>query len=153
MQEKEFKKIVENILIYYPMFYRKIKRSINHEKRLKYYNKPVGYYQVLGTLINTGSSLSISEIGKMLYISKPNMTALIDKLVKDGNVKRSRSSEDRRIVKVGITEEGNKFLIEAQKIVEENIKENLSNLDKNEVKTLNDSLENIKELLIKMNRK
>jgi len=150
MQENEFQRIVDNILIYYPLFYRKIKTSMNHEKRLKYYNKPLGYYQVLGTLINTGSSLSISEIGKMLYISKPNMTALIDKLVKDGNVKRSRSSEDRRIIKVEITEEGRKFMFHAQDSVKVNIKENLSNLDENEIEILNESLENIRKLFIKI---
>ncbi|MGB9979631.1 MarR family winged helix-turn-helix transcriptional regulator [Methanobacterium sp.] len=150
MQEKEFQRIVDNILIYYPLFYRKIKTSMSQEKRLKYYNKPLGYYQVLGTLINTGSSLSISEIGKMLYISKPNMTALIDKLVKDGNVNRSRSSEDRRIIKVEITEEGRNFMFHAQKSVEINIKENLSNLDSTEIQILNESLENIRKLFIKI---
>ena len=150
MQENEFQRIVDKILIYYPLFYRKIKTSMNHETRLKYYNKPLGYYQVLGTLINTGSSLSISEIGKMLYISKPNMTALIDKLVKDGNVKRLRSSEDRRIIKVEITEDGRDFMFHAQDSVKVNIKENLSNLDENEIEILNESLENIRKLFIKI---
>ena len=101
MQEKEFEKMVDNILIYYPLFYRKIKTSMNHEKHSRY-SKPTGYYQVLGILIHLGP-LSISEIGKMLYISKPNMTSLIDRLVTDGNAKRTRSKDDRRIVKVEIT--------------------------------------------------
>ncbi len=151
MQGKEFEKMVDNILIYYPLFYRKIKTSINHEKHSKY-NKPTGYYQVLGILIHVGP-LPISEIGKMLFISKPNMTSLIDKLVKDGNVKRSRSNADRRIVKVEITEEGKEFMIEGRKAVEKNIKENILNLTENEIEVLNDSLENIKKLLIKMSNK
>ena len=151
MQEKEFEKIVDNILIYYPLFYRKIKTSINHEKHSKY-GKPIGYYQVLGTLIDRGP-LPISEIGRMLYISKPNMTPLIDKLVKDGTAKRSRSSEDRRIINVEITDEGRNFLFKSRKVVEKNIKENLSNLNEDEIEVLNNSLENIKELFIKINSK
>lgn len=150
MQEKEFEKMIDNILIYYPLFFRKIKTSIYHEKRSKY-SKPLGYYQVLGTLMDRGP-LSISEIGRILYISKPNMTSLIDKLVKDGTARRSRSSEDRRIINVEITDEGRNFMFDARKVVEENIQENLSNLNKDELKVLNDSLENIKNLFLKINR-
>jgi DNA-binding MarR family transcriptional regulator len=81
------------------------------------------------------------------------MTSLIDRLVKDGNVKRSRSKEDRRIVKIEITEEGKDFLIEGRKAVEKNIKENILNLTETEIEVLNDSLENIKKLLLKMDNK
>ena len=151
MQEKEFEKMVDNILIYYPLFYRKIKTSINHEKHSRY-SKPTGYYQVLGILIHLGP-LSISEIGKMLYISKPNMTSLIDRLVIDGNAKRTRSKEDRRIVKVEITEEGRNFMLQGRKAVEKNIKANLLNLAENEIEVLSGSLENIKRLLIKIDNK
>lgn len=151
MKKKEFEKMVDNILIYYPLFYRKIKTSINEEKTLKY-GKTDGYYQILGMLLFWGP-LPISKIGKQLYISKPNMTPLIDKLVKDGMVKRSRSDKDRRIVNVEITEYGKEFMIEARKIVEENIKENLKNLDENELKTLNKSLETIRKLALKINQK
>lgn len=150
MQEKEFEKMVDNILIYYPLFYRKIKTSMNHKKHSKY-SKPLGYYQVLGILIDVGP-LPISEVGKMLYISKPNMTSLIDKLVKEGNVKRSRSSEDRRIVNVELTDEGRNFLVDARKAVEKNIRENLLNLDETEIKVLNESLDNIRNLFIKINK-
>jgi DNA-binding MarR family transcriptional regulator len=151
MQEKEFKKIVENILIYYPLFYRKIKTSINEEKSLNY-KRVEGYYQILGILITFGP-LPISKIGRELCISKPNMTPIIDKLVTEGMVKRSRSDKDRRIVNVEITEEGKKFLLESRKVVDKNIKENLKNLDENELRILNESLENIKKLTMKIKHK
>jgi DNA-binding MarR family transcriptional regulator len=149
MEDNEFEKLVDNILIYYPLFYRKVKTSINDEKSSKY-GKSDGYYQILGILITSGP-LPISTIGRQLHISKPNMTPLIDKLVKDKMVKRIRSKEDRRVVNIEITDEGKKFLLEARKVVEENIKENLSNLNDKELETLNESLENIKKLVFKMN--
>src|SRR5690606_30112690 len=107
------------------------------------------YYQILGILVTSGS-LPTSEIGKMLYISKPNMTPLIDKLVDDNMVKRVRSDKDRRIVYIEITEEGESFLWDARKVVEENIRENLLNLNDNDLKILNESLENIKRLVMKI---
>ena len=151
MKEEEFQGMVHNLLIYYPLLYRKIKNSINEEKSLKY-GKSDGYYQVLGILVHLGP-LPISEIGRQIHISKPNMTTLIDKLVKDGWVKRSRSNTDRRVVNVEITDEGKEFLFEARKVVEENIKENLSSLNEEELETLNVSLENIKRLALKINEK
>lgn len=151
MNDKEFEKMVDNILIYYPLFHRKIKISISEKKSLKY-GRADRYYQILGILVRLGP-LPISEIGKQLYISKPNMTPLIDKLVDDGWVRRSRSEEDRRIVNVEITEEGKKFMLEARRFVEKNIKENLSNLDDNELKILSESLENIKKLVLKNSSK
>ena len=151
MNEKEFEKMVDNILIYNQLFYRTIKTSINEETSLKY-GRSDGYYQILGILVSLGP-LPISEIGRQLHISKPNMTPLIDKLVEEGWVKRSRSDKDRRVINVEITEEGIKFLFEARKVVEENIKENLSCLDESEIETLNESLENIKKLTLKIKHK
>lgn len=151
MQKKEFEKFVDNLLIYYPLFYRKIKTSMNQEKSLKY-GKSDGYYQIMGMLMSLGQ-MPISQIGKALYISKPNMTPLIDKLVKDKMVKRIRSEEDRRIINIEITEEGRKFILEAREVVEESIQENLSNFDDKDLEILNESLKNIKNLVLKMNHK
>lgn len=149
MNDKEFENFVDNLLIYYPLFYRKVKTSKSHEKRLKY-SRSDGYYQIMGMLMSWGP-MSISKIGKALYISKPNMTPLIDKLVKDKMVKRVRSEEDRRIVNVEITNEGRNFMFESRESVEETIKENLSNFNNKDLEILNESLENIKRLVLKMN--
>lgn len=149
MQENEFEKFVDNLVIYYPLFYRKIKTSMSQEKSLKY-GKSDGYYQIMGMLMSWGP-MPISKIGKALYISKPNMTPLIDKLVKEKMVKRIRSEDDRRIVNVEITEEGKNFMIEAREVVEDTIKGNLSNFNNEDLEVLNESLKNIKKLVLKMN--
>ncbi len=149
MSEEKFEKFVDNLLIFYPLFYRKIKTSMNDEKSLKY-GKTDGYYQILGILLDWGPS-PISKIGRELFISKSNMTPLIDKLVEDRMVKRVRSEKDRRIVNVEITAEGREFMRGARKVVEENIKSNLQNLDEKELETLYESLENIRKIVFKIN--
>jgi DNA-binding MarR family transcriptional regulator len=149
MHGEKFEKMVDNLLIYYPLFYRKIKTSwgsVNSK-----YARADGYYQILGMLISHGN-LPISEIGRRLCISKPNMTGLIDKLVKEGHAQRLPDDEDRRIINVEITEEGRKFLYESRRAVEENISGNLSNLDENDIENLQKSLEIIKELVLKINQ-
>lgn len=149
MNDKEFENFIDNLLIYYPLFYRKIKTSMSREQSLKY-GKSDGYYQIMGMLMSWGP-MPISKIGKALYISKPNMTPLIDKLVKEKRVKRIRSEDDRRIVNVEITEEGRNFMLEAREVVEDTIKGNLSNFNNEDLEILNESLKNIKRLVLKMN--
>lgn len=149
MDKKEFNKAVDNILIYYPLFYRRIKTSINRSNTK--YSKIEGYYQILGLLISKGP-IPTSEASRILYISKPNMTPLIDKLVQDDMVKRTRSEEDRRVVYIEITEKGKKFLYDAREVVEQNIIENLSNFNEKDLKILYESLENIKKMVIKISQ-
>ncbi|SRR5581483_4332955 len=47
-----------------------------------------------------------SEIGERMIARDPDITRLIDRMEKRGLVKRSRSSQDRRVVEVGITSKG-----------------------------------------------
>ncbi|MDP3035808.1 MAG: MarR family transcriptional regulator [Methanobacteriaceae archaeon] len=147
IEKPEFEKMVDNLLIYYPLFYRKLKMSLDHENQK---SKSAGYYQILGTLKVHGT-MSISKIGRILCISKPNMTIFIDNLVKEGHVIRSPHDTDRRITNIDITPEGIQFLIESRKIVEKIIRNNISHLNKDEYNSLNDSLKTIKSLVFKIN--
>ncbi len=63
---------------------------------------PPSHVKVIFYLINNGSS-SISDIAHNLGISKPNMTPLIDKLIKEGLVCRQEDPNDRRIVRIELT--------------------------------------------------
>jgi DNA-binding MarR family transcriptional regulator len=147
LEKSEFERMVDDLLIYYPLFYRKIKMSVDHETSQ---SKSTGYYQILGTLKVHGT-MSISEIGRVLCISKPNMTIFIDNLVKNEHVVRSPHETDRRITNIDITPQGIHFLMESRKVVEKVIKNNISHLSSEEYKALNNSLETIKSLVFKIN--
>ncbi len=147
LEKTEFEMMVDNLLIYYPLFYRKIKMSVDHET---HQSKSAGYYQILGTLKVHGT-MSISEIGRVLCISKPNMTIFIDNLVKNRHVIRSPHKTDRRITNIDITPQGINFLTESRKLVENVIRNNISHLNRTEYQALNDSLETIKSLVFKIN--
>lgn len=142
----EFHKMVDNLLIYYPVFYRKLKMSVDHE-HLE--SKSAAYYQIIGTLKVHGT-MSISKIGRILCISKPNMTSLIDNLVKNGHVNRSPHETDRRITNIDITPQGIDFLMESREMVEKIIGKNISHLDEDGYLALNEALETIKSLVLKM---
>lgn len=138
--------MVDNLLIYYPLFYRKMKMSVEHENKR---SKTAGYYQILGTLLCNGT-MPISKIGRVLCISKPNMTSFIDSLVSEGHVERSPHESDRRITNISITPEGEKFLKDSRKSVEKIIEKNLSTLSETEYRELKVSLESIKKMVMKI---
>ena len=68
-------------------------------------------YNVLRILRGAGADgLLAGEIGERLIARSPDVTRLIDRLEKRGLVKRRREPEDRRAVRVFITEAGRERL-------------------------------------------
>ncbi|SQC01138.1 MarR family winged helix-turn-helix transcriptional regulator [Clostridium tetanomorphum] len=66
---------------------------------------PKNQSMVLGVLYEE-ESLPISEIGKKLEISKPQMTVIIDKLIKQDLVERIPDKKDRRVININLTTKG-----------------------------------------------
>jgi MarR family 2-MHQ and catechol resistance regulon transcriptional repressor len=67
---------------------------------------------VLEALLHLGA-MSQSELGRKLLRSNPNMTALLDTLERNGWTHRERSPEDRRVVVVSLTREGQRVIEKA----------------------------------------
>ena len=51
-------------------------------------------------------SMSVKEIGALLYLDSGTLTPLLKKLEEKGYVARSRSGEDERVLTVTVTESG-----------------------------------------------
>ena len=57
------------------------------------------------------TKLSCGEIGERMIARDPDITRLVDRLGRRGLVTRTRSRQDRRVVEVGITEQGREILL------------------------------------------
>ncbi|MFQ6675526.1 MAG: MarR family winged helix-turn-helix transcriptional regulator [Fidelibacterota bacterium] len=66
-------------------------------------------HTVLSTLAHS-DGLSLSEVGRRVFLDKPAITGLADRLEKDGLVQRKRTSSDRRVIKLYLTPKGRKLL-------------------------------------------
>lgn len=62
-------------------------------------------FSVLEALGHLGP-LTIGEIGKKMLVTGGCMTVIVDNLERDGIVERIRSTEDRRVIKVGLKAKG-----------------------------------------------
>jgi MarR family transcriptional regulator, 2-MHQ and catechol-resistance regulon repressor len=141
--------ISDNVLIFIPQLYKKLMRGEHRGegKRASYHEPPI-----LCMLIERGP-LPISEIGRRLYISKPNMTPIIDKLIRDGRVMRMPDQDDRRVTNIGITENGRIYMRDHGREVKETIKANLSTLGKKDLDMLCESLDNVRITVSKISDK
>ncbi|WP_239615694.1 MarR family winged helix-turn-helix transcriptional regulator [Cohnella mopanensis] len=84
--------------------------------------------EVLLTLFELRSA-SVSELCNQLRISRPNMTPLIDKLVRHELAERTTSTEDRRVVRIALTANGERLCQELRKSLTERIRIKLGSLE------------------------
>ena len=63
-------------------------------------------FDVMAALWRRRDDCTMSELSRMLLVSNGNVTAVVDRLEKDGLVRRTQSDQDRRTVYVALTPEG-----------------------------------------------
>ncbi len=137
-------RMLNDIYTIIPLFHRTILKVDNLS-----HNPMSSEFKVMGTLMRHGP-LPMSRIGHWLGISKPNMTAIIDKLIEEKKVERKTDSKDRRIIEVSLTPWGKKFMQDCWKEARESMRTKLSILTQAEMDTLYTSLENIRVILTKI---
>jgi len=136
MCKKTVDVLAEKLLTIGPIMTKKIIRfDMNTNETI-----PINQLMVLGTLHELGS-LSISEICKKLFISKPQMTIIVDKLVKSNLVYRIYNNKDRRTINVNLTEKGNEYCKNLLETFKKNLKRTLITLSEEDLTTLLNSLE------------
>jgi len=140
--------IADDLLLLFPIFRKRLMKGAGKSLGRK---KPSSHEcPVLGMLIARGP-LPMSEVGERLCISKPNVTAVVDKLVREGKVDRHSDESDRRIVNISVTDKGRRFMHDYKKTMREVFKANLSQLGDKDLNRLCAALEDMKSILSKIN--
>lgn len=72
-------------------------------------------FDVMAALSRHPGGLRMSELSKILKVSNGNVTGIIDRLVSEGLVERTRVEEDRRAFIVRLSDEGTRvFTVQAR---------------------------------------
>jgi len=95
-------------------------------------------------------TLRVAEIGKILHIAKAQMTQLISQLVALNLVTRQTDSQDRRALKITLTEQGKKFIEKCKNDLIADLQDMLANLSEKELDELCDALKKIEHILNKI---
>jgi len=137
-------RVAGNFIALIPVFHKQVFRASHGISGIK-----TAQYRVLGVLMK-GGPLSMSEIGRHLYISKPYMTALVDTLIENNWVERQRDTRDRRVIRITITSSGKKHLKELLDVYKKDFKLRLGDLKTEELEQLASSLEHLQAILVKL---
>ena len=108
---------------------------------------PPGFMHVLGWLKSKGEPVSMTDLAAASFVSKPNLTTMVDRLCADGLVERSSDVNDRRIVNVALTKKGKDFLCRHKAEVAEFIESRLSLLDDAELEKLKHALDDLADIM------
>lgn len=95
-------------------------------------------------------SLTVSELARRLAVPKPQMTRLIDHLVRLNIVARQPDARDRRVINISLTANGRAALEEYRQVMKQSIKEKLSYLAPSDLAELSVLLAKLKEIGAKL---
>jgi DNA-binding MarR family transcriptional regulator len=135
--------IVERIVSAYNI----ISKSINPANLYKI-ELTSAQIKVLATFIER-DCYTMTALSQMLSVALPTMTAMIDRLIQIGLVKRERDERDRRVVMVRLTAEGKKVIDTLMEIRKQEIEKLLQVLTHEEVDLFLGAIENVAQLLSK----
>jgi len=139
-------KLVEQTLSVIPMMTKKLFGPIHilHDSDLHH-----THFHILH-LVADACSIRTTEIAKKMDIRKSNLTPIINKLVEKNLISRVRDSEDRRVIYIKMTENGDVFLKEKKEILEREVKERLAKLSVEDQKKLQEAVLNLDSVLSKL---
>lgn len=101
---------------------------------------------VIRTLIKFGE-MKVTELSSKVNLSNSTVSAIVDRLEKQGLVMRRRSEEDRRIVFVNVTEKVEELYKGIHREIEENFEELLSAGTTEDMEKIIEGLNTLKRVL------
>ncbi len=93
-------------------------------------------FHIMSTLFRNGGEMTPSEIAERVFREKNSVTAVINTLERQGVVRREPSTDDRRSVKVVITDKGWNEANRLSPIAQELSRQALACLDKEHIEDL-----------------
>lgn len=136
--------IIDNLFRALPLIHRKLLKVDLEGTGISRLHMPV-----MGMLCESGA-LPVSEVGRRLFISKPQMTHLVDRLISLGLVARQPDEHDRRVINIALTSRGERTLKTLKKSAGEGLGKRLSVLDTEELKELAACLDGLVRIATKL---
>ena len=118
------------------------------ELELKHHEASLIRFNIMSVLFVNGGEMTPSEIAERVFREKNSVTAVINTMEKQGVVRREPSPDDRRSVKVVITDKGWREANRLSPIAQELSREALSCMDKKQIEDLVDNMRTLRESLL-----
>jgi DNA-binding MarR family transcriptional regulator len=100
---------------------------------------------VLQVLAGVSGSMLPSEIAEWTNTERHNITALINRMKKDGLVTAERDSSDKRLVHIKLTDKGRKVLEQAMPVAKEVVDQVMSSITEGDAALLKEKLRALRQ--------
>jgi DNA-binding MarR family transcriptional regulator len=143
-QTKPFRSLQEQVVLNLMRTTRAVEESwIQYLKRTE--GISTSQYNILRILRGARpNAVKISEISERMVNRDPDVTRLVDRLIKQGLVRRERDTDDRRVVLVEITGAGLALLSRLDGPVHEYIEAAMAGLNAQQLRTLDTLLNEVR---------
>ena len=118
------------------------------EVELKRYEVSLIRFNIMSALFKNGGEMMPSEIAESVFREKNSITAVLNTLEKQGVIRRQPSENDRRCVRVVITDKGWNEANRLAPIAQEMSRKALSCLEKERVEELVETMRTVRESLL-----
>ena len=147
MENKDIDEILEGIITVLPVFRKKILRMSDDILRDQEISRP--HFQIMKNL-RTGGPCSMTELGKLLSVSKPNVTTLVDKLVELSIVQRKFDDNDRRITYIELTEQGRDYFEKLLETLKAALSKSMKKFSQDDLVLFKETMNNMQVLISRM---
>lgn len=80
--------------------------SAEFYQELRRHGVSVPVWRVLASLVGSPAGETVTGLAEVCLLQQPTMTKLLDRMVRDGLVRRSQDGRDRRVVRIELTPRG-----------------------------------------------
>ena len=98
-------------------------------------------------MIEELSPVRVSDLAARMYLHPATVVGILNRLELQGLIKRKRTNEDRRVVKVTLTDAGNAILAKAPEVAQGLLVAGLEVLPLKKLQEISDSLEELVRIL------
>ncbi|TGE38770.1 MarR family transcriptional regulator [Desulfosporosinus fructosivorans] len=147
MENKDIDEILEGMFTVLPVFCKRVLKISDDILRDQEISRP--HFQIMKNLRSYGPC-SMSDLGRLLSVSKPNVTTLVDKLVELNIVRRKFDDVDRRIVNIELTEQGRDYFEKLLETLKVALSKSMKKFTKDDLALFKETINNMKTLISRM---
>jgi DNA-binding MarR family transcriptional regulator len=145
MNDSDIDRILDNLAAALPVMHRRLLRMDLGGVTAGLTRLHLG---IMGMLRH--GSMTVSELARVSVVPKPQMTHLIDQLVRSGIVERHPDAADRRVVNIALTEPGLRLLGDVKRKVEADLKNRLAGLTSDDLADMATALETLNRIVARL---
>lgn len=98
-------------------------------------------------VIAESAPVRVTELARKMYLHPATVGGILDRLEKRGLIERNRSNEDRRVVEVGLTEDGRMLVAGSPEVASNKIAHGLESLEYAELAIIYYGLDRLTQIL------